>query len=92
MRNPNVCRSCAAPIRWAVAASSGRTMPLDAAPTLDGNIELVDHGPRWEGGEMERRAVVFAGLELHAARERGAVLYLSHFVTCPNRDEHRRAS
>lgn len=39
------CRSCDAPILWAISAKSGRRMPLDADTTLDGvRFRIDDHG------------------------------------------------
>jgi hypothetical protein len=40
----SVCRSCGAPIVWAVSAKSGKRMPLDARPVLNGNLDLDADG------------------------------------------------
>lgn len=37
----DTCRSCDAPIEWAVT-TNGKRIPLDPHPTLNGNIELYD--------------------------------------------------
>lgn len=40
------CRSCQAPIIWAVSAKTGRPMPIDVEPTAGANVELVAHAVR----------------------------------------------
>lgn len=75
------CRSCGAPIRWARTVGAGKSMPLDAEPSADGNVQLV--GPH-------EAAVVLAGLDLYAAQQAGVPLYVSHFATCPHAANHRR--
>jgi hypothetical protein len=60
---------------WAITAA-GRRIPLDPDPVPDGNVELV-----------AGRAIV---LGRGVSRPAGAVLYVSHFATCPNAGKHRR--
>lgn len=58
-------------------------MPVDAEPTLDGNLELgVANAPTL--------GVVYLSLE---QRDRPATRprYTSHFATCPNAKKHRKA-
>lgn len=76
----STCRSCQAPIRWATTAR-GKAMPLDPRPTSDGNVVLDNQGA----------AVVLADEALAAMRDGGVPLFTSHFATCPNANEHRRA-
>lgn len=64
------CRSCAAPVLW-VTTENGKAMPVDAAPSPDGNLVL-------DGGT----ARVVAPL-LETADERARPHYTSHFATCP---------
>lgn len=71
------CTSCQAPIFWAVSASTGKTMPIDAAPTADGNIVI-------EAG----RAKVLGAIE-RAALPPGTNRYRSHFSTCPHAGQWR---
>jgi hypothetical protein len=67
----DVCRSCAAPIFWALT-TTGTRMPIDAEPAQTGNITVVsdDDGHhlaqvhRWPTDEWPR--------------------YTSHFQTCPD--------
>ena len=68
------CRSCGAPIRWAVT-ERGRNAPLDPEPHPEGNLRVeVRRG-------LDRAIVVAPGTE--------PVLYRSHFATCPNAREAR---
>ena len=70
------CSSCSAPIVWATT-SSGKKMPLDAAPNPRGNLVMDDAGnvgpvPGEEGApDLGKR-------------------YTSHFATCPHHAMHRR--
>jgi hypothetical protein len=71
------CVSCSASILWAIT-NNDKFMPVDAEPSENGNVELVEEG-------RIRRAVVhtqplLAPIPLHT----------SHFVTCPSASEHRR--
>ncbi len=69
------CRSCGASIEWATWANSGKPVPLDVAPVPNGNIALV-------GGKVH----TFTAGDERLGRERR----VSHFVTCPDRDEWRK--
>lgn len=75
-----LCRSCRAPIRWVRMAASGRPNPLDPEPSERGNIVILEDG----------RGLVVIGARLEERRAQGVPLYLSHFVTCPDRERHRR--
>lgn len=77
------CRSCGNLIRWSTT-SRGTRIPLDAHPNPTGNIEYRPQA----GGPGQ--ADVLTKAALAAARARGATLYLTHFATCPNADQHRR--
>ena len=81
------CSSCGAPIEW-VLTKNRRAMPLDEAPVEDGNVRrtgLFDRakpgGPLMELVEVETQQQLL---------DTGVERYVSHFVTCPNRDEHRK--
>lgn len=70
------CRSCGAPIRWAVT-ERGRNAPLDPEPHPEGNLRVeVRNG-------LDLAIVVAPGSEWG--------LYRSHFASCPNATAHRRA-
>lgn len=77
------CRSCGRRIVWA-ETTIGKRMPVDVEPSDNGNVELIEDG----GGTI---ALVLRNDEIGSARNRGALLYLSHFATCPNAKRHRRA-
>jgi hypothetical protein len=72
------CSSCQAAIVWAVTTKGAR-MPVDAAPADDGNIVLIDTA----GGiqAIVVRPGEFPGQKRHR----------SHFSTCPNHAQHRKA-
>ena len=78
----DVCRSCKAPIRWAVT-ENGRLMPLDREPD--------------DAGEWRLAAAAHAGdapRVVHVPDDARGVLtgslYAAHWATCPYADEHRR--
>lgn len=75
------CRSCGAPVRW-VETTSGRRMPLDPTPNAKGNVYLEPGVPT---------ATVFGNLQADARKALAGRLYLSHFATCPDADDHRRS-
>ena len=79
---PDRCRSCKAPIRWAVT-EAGRPIPLDLEPVDAGNVRLDD--ARVPGGAPIAVIVFSEDREAFAGE-----LYLSHFATCPYAQEHRR--
>lgn len=79
MTTPSNCRSCGAAIIWATMPS-GKKNPLDAEPSLIGNVRLGDGGT----------AAPLRDAEILKAREDGEALYISHFATCQNAAQHRR--
>lgn len=80
------CDSCAAEIFWAINATTGRRMPIDAYPNPDGNV-TVDADPRSLGDRLQLTAQVLTGFDLELARTDGTtVLYMPHFATCPDAD------
>jgi len=83
------CKSCGAPIRWVKLAPGMRYHPLDAEPSPTGSI-----------GVFNTVARVLPKLEPDTKlglptredyRKRGAPVFTSHFATCPQASEHRRA-
>lgn len=74
---PAACRSCGAPIVWVVSAKTGKSLPLDAVPVETGNVSIDDAG---------RAHVGKPKLPLETDDR-----YMSHFVTCPEAGEWRRA-
>ena len=73
------CRTCGAPIIWALTAKSNKWIPLDADPVKDGNIVLTP----------ERQTAVY----LQTGWDRppsDMKRYRSHFSTCPDAKGWRR--
>jgi hypothetical protein len=77
----SACRSCGARIVWAETIS-GRRMPVDADPAPDGNLVLAYSSP----GAAPMAVVVTPSQPMLDDPPR----YLSHFVTCPNAEHHRK--
>jgi hypothetical protein len=75
------CRSCNADMVWVVMRASKRRMPLDARPLDEGTIAVDAIG----------RAEVLTGEALEGARLAGVALYQSHYVSCPQRRQWRKA-
>lgn len=78
------CSSCGAPIRWARTVN-GKAMPLDADPVPSGNVRLG-----WIGGKQV--AILLTDPAERAAAQIEGPVYLPHFATCPNANEHRKAN
>lgn len=72
-----VCRSCLAPVLWR-RTDRGAAMPVDPQPRGDGNLDLDDDG----------RTVHVLGDAQPTLDDRPR--YVSHFVTCPYAELHRR--
>lgn len=72
------CRSCGAAIFFG-SAGTGKAMPLDATPDPVGRY-VIDRG----GGTCVALRVV-------TPADGAAPRYSSHFSTCPNAAQHRRA-
>lgn len=73
------CRTCGAEIIWAITINK-RAMPLDATPSPKGNLRFAPEHALPE----DRAPVVVHSLD---APER----YTSHFATCAQAAQHRRA-
>lgn len=82
MTTASRCRSCHAEVVWAVT-SAGKRMPVDPQPTDDGNMILTEDDP-------PQALVVPTGQAALFAVGTGAHRFTSHFVTCPDADQHRR--
>lgn len=77
----STCRSCKAPIVWAVTEKTGKAIPVDAEATPDGNIVLTAGA----GSPVAHVLTADDGPVDPEARFR------SHFATCPNASTHRKA-
>lgn len=76
---------CGRDIIWAKSGKTMRWMPIDAEPSVDGNITL-----RWMPGSQDPQATV---LTVAQERERQLLqgkLHTSHFATCPDAERFRR--
>lgn len=73
------CRTCEQEIVWALT-ELGKPIPIDPNPRADGNITL--HAL---GGAHQQIAHVLAADEVASGPT-----YVSHFVTCPDAELHRR--
>jgi hypothetical protein len=82
MKADGRCKSCAAPITWAITAAKGNRMPLDPDPVPDGNVWIVEH--------REHMSPVIGVALQHSDIPDDIETYVSHFVTCANAAEHRR--
>jgi hypothetical protein len=89
---PAVCASCHAPIIW-VTTDHGKRMPVNAEPTVGGNI-LLSHRVMGEPPVAVPQSVD-AIAKLAAEHDRSPQdgplrLFTSHFATCKFADQHRR--
>jgi hypothetical protein len=82
------CRACPAEIFFAVQnrtdGKAANNNPLDRRPNPEkGNlrVDFSTSPPKYD---------VLSKEDATAARERGEELYISHFVTCPNRGQFRK--
>lgn len=74
------CRSCQAEIIWA-KTPRGKSIPLDAQPTTDGNVMVADGVAHVLAPDQ-----LAVSLDLYSPDER----FTSHFASCPFASEHRR--
>jgi len=81
MKANATCRSCRMPIRWVMTAN-GKRMPLDPSPDPEGNVWIV--------GMEEGVPSVEVALTADAVPANVPFRYVSHFVTCPDRDSWRK--
>ncbi len=75
------CKSCDAPIVWAVHVTTGSTTPIDEEPTEGGNVILT-------ADEVGIRYRLFSKLE--AETYQGGDAHTNHYATCPDATTHRK--
>ena len=94
--NESRCTSCRARIVWARSATTGKAMPIDVEPHADGNIVLrLDPVP--EAPKRRQRVAYVIGTRTDYPGPQGGLSpteprYRSHFATCPNAAQHRKAA
>jgi hypothetical protein len=86
MRADGTCRTCGAPIRWAVHVATGNRLPLDVEAREDGNLGVVE----WQEPSGRALAVPIVAVNPSPGSQATAYRYTSHFATCPQAAEHRR--
>jgi hypothetical protein len=80
------CRSCEAPIVWAVTSKTGAVIPLDPQTFDNGNVVRI--GTATRGAPL---VLVLTTEELALAQNHGEVaLYRSHFASCPDAGQWRQ--
>ena len=67
------CKSCGASITWTITKATGKNMPVDAEPSVRGNLVV-----EFRNGGYESR---FATDE---DRQLARPMHTSHFATCPD--------
>ena len=78
------CKSCKAEIMWVTMERSGKKNPLDPVPVADGNIVIMSVSG------IDRTARGIRADERQELIDKGALLYVSHFVSCPNSKLHKK--
>lgn len=81
MSNDDTCRSCQAPIVWAVS-EAGNPIPIDPTPQDGGNL-ILEERTRQDGRGT------YTVARLRDPLFDSSTCHVSHFVTCPNA-AHRR--
>ncbi|MBM0256374.1 hypothetical protein [Micromonospora sp. 4G55] len=74
------CRSCKARFVWATHQRTLRPMPVDVAPSADGNLALAVTAAGAVTCRVVKPELAYGRQDLHK----------SHFATCPDADRHRR--
>lgn len=77
----SMCNSCHRPVFWGKTEASGKRMPVDTHPVDDGNVLIVAY---------DDKSPVLRVLKKGEDPPDEVSRYVSHFVTCPHRDEHRK--
>jgi hypothetical protein len=85
------CKSCQAPIIWAVSGGSGKHVPIDPEPQRIGTVllrEVAEGKPpvAHVTTSEERDRMRFE----NSMVDEPLLLHVSHFATCPDAAHHRR--
>jgi hypothetical protein len=84
------CRSCKAPIVFAVTEPGGSWNPLDPDPVEDGNVELAGRVPDDERNAGRIRCRTLSREEVAQIPLVPTPRYRSHFSTCPQASKWRK--
>lgn len=84
------CRSCKAPIVFAVTEPGGSWNPLDPDPVEDGNVELVGRDGEFQGKPGAIRCRTLTRDEVAQIQLVPTPRYRSHFATCPQASKWRK--
>lgn len=76
------CTSCGRSIFWGKTEASNRRMPVDMHPVDDGNVLIVSR--------EEERTPLLRVLKRGEEPPPEVSRYVSHFVTCPEAEQHRK--
>jgi len=82
MRTTAHCSGCNAEIFWAITATNGKRIPIDAKPDPKGRIRIEEKGP----GDCVAHVEKEVGATLFAEGDR----FTSHFATCPDAAKFRQ--
>lgn len=82
----SACRSCGAPVVWAVVHRSGRRIPLDRESLAEPRPGIAAYNP------ATGRCHIVSTADLYLTerwREAGATFHRTHFASCPQADRWR---
>jgi hypothetical protein len=88
------CSSCGAPVHWC-RTTSGKAIPLDAAPDPEGNLVAVDRAgvaldpTRALAAVSTSQATVVVARRALRSIDPRLPHWRTHFATCPNAERHR---
>lgn len=80
------CRSCGATLKW-VKSRNDKNVPLDLPPVI---VTLSDRGEPHDIEGFDADGNRIYGMTVDAETDGTTELYVCHFETCPNAEQHRR--
>jgi len=84
------CTTCGRPMIWCQARRSHKSLPVDPEPRADGNLFAVI-GRGYKGAPLIDTTNQLPDPDLFTDTADVIPRYVSHFATCPQADQHRRA-
>lgn len=79
-----VCKGCRAPICWALTSANGRRQPIDAEPTVEGNVAVMQGAD----GQLYVRSITTARPDIRP----GEWQAMPHHATCTSPPPRRSSS